>query len=72
MKQEQEAYLDESVELLVTTNGQLQMTGCDTLHLLQQNRGRHKLQKVDLILMTALMTTGLTPHQCTQQCERRD
>ena len=26
-------HLDESVELLVTTDGQLQMAGCDTLHL---------------------------------------
>lgn len=33
------AYLDEGVQLLVTTDGQLQVTGCDTLHLLQQTTG---------------------------------
>ena len=28
-------YLDETVQLLITTNGQLKMSGCDTLHLQQ-------------------------------------
>ena len=27
------AYFDESVELFVTTDGELQVTGCNTLHL---------------------------------------
>ena len=27
------SHLDEGVKLLVTTDGQLQMAGCDTLHL---------------------------------------
>jgi hypothetical protein len=29
----QNTHLDQGVQLLVTTNSQLQVTGCDTLHL---------------------------------------
>lgn len=36
-------HLDQGVELLVTTDGELQVTWCDTLHLFDRNRTGNQL-----------------------------